>query len=707
MTKNFESLITLTKIQDGQNSSSFYIQTSQEELLWYIDGVEKKLENETLKIRIYKLPKTSEATPEKISLNQISLQKTDGVEIEDMKDLEFELEDNETCISCVINSTKIEGVSAIIVTFKEDSQDVTIKIMPVRAATTDELAQFHVNAQGINAAVRNSNLSFSSNGLEIYGSGFKIYKSKGDTNPTFYADKEGNLTITGTIYTDQGEIGGLKISEGIISSKNSKLIISKDGSIRADTIVLGQNAKIDGSLNIGTAKFQKPDSNDVIFSTGNKEIQIYQAGKIKVGTISLDGINSIISGNGFSITPDVAYFSNASISGTIETTVFKKGSVQSVGSTMIFRPAYKVLNLSIQDNSIVVLTTEGVFSGEEQNIVWLILFNGEYIKGKVTKKEVFGDESTSQLTVRALKNLSKDIKITQVIDLGESDNDYIFGINSSDSRVGDALLPMGLTLTKNSSSNQDLPSLFLGKLDKVDSRWSGFGLYSDNVYLNGSLTTRVNQNSYAGINTLSGAEATVFGTEEEDDTSKIVFWAGSNSDSAEHIKAAYFQVTEKGSVYAANAKLTNSLLVGGEIHSADIYTARIHGTGANADPSLIFYDTSGGISFRSDYQEEEMETCRITQSGVLFENQLQLDKTGIGRVLINDGNASKTGVNFSNTNEISFVFSNQEKIKLNETYSKFDGEVQIGNNLKFVERGYFSRVEGGLDLYIQEVGVNE
>jgi len=48
----------------------------------------------------------------------------------------------------------------------------------------------------------------------------------------------------------------------------------------------------------------------------------------------------------------------------------------------------------------------------------------------------------------------------------------------------------------------------------VDKNITGLGLYADNVFLNGSLTTKVDDDSYAGINTIGEATATVFGNKD-------------------------------------------------------------------------------------------------------------------------------------------------------------------------------------------------
>ena len=76
---------------------------------------------------------------------------------------------------------------------------------------------------------------------------------------------------------------------------------------------------------------------------------------------------------------------------------------------------------------------------------------------------------------------------------------------------------------------------FLGNLSNSDVEnlkgINGFGLYSDNVYLNGSLTTYNKENGYAGINTASNIS---FNKSKNtiQDSSSIIFWGGAGGEVA-------------------------------------------------------------------------------------------------------------------------------------------------------------------------------
>jgi hypothetical protein len=142
--------------------------------------------------------------------------------------------------------------------------------------------------------------------------------------------------------------------------------------------------------------------------------------------------------------------------------------------------------------------------------------------------------------------IEDELLINSIRNLYTLQDDILIGINSGRSRVGidGKILPRGLTLT---SQKETIPKLYLGDLSQVGSDYSGYGLYADNVFLNGSLTTKVGENSYAGVNTLNGVFATAFseGFEKKEaptgaDVSKIVFWAGADSVDSKDIAKAYF-----------------------------------------------------------------------------------------------------------------------------------------------------------------------
>ena len=228
-------------------------------------------------------------------------------------------------------------------------------------------------------------------------------------------------------------------------------------------------------------------------------------------------------------------------------------------------------------------------------------------------------------------------------------NQAIIGINSGEVAVGgDLIYPRGLTITT-LDNEKKLPCLLLGDLNNLsdeDIKYSGYGLYADNVYLNGSLTTKSSNGSYAGVNTTSGVSANIFPEEivvltnetwqpnkyyfKDDsgtlqiaetfdklqtyykiDNSNIIFWAGAENNSSKAIQNAPFQVTEDGYVY-----VKNSIFAGGKIEGAEIHTAKIYGS-AESGPALSIYNALNGISFKTlSETNEESEVFSIGQNGL-------------------------------------------------------------------------------------------
>ena len=205
-------------------------------------------------------------------------------------------------------------------------------------------------------------------------------------------------------------------------------------------------------------------------------------------------------------------------------------------------------------------------------MVWLVDGSNNYYQIVVNvdvNNRVISRQSGDEVTTKPVS----------LINLGLPTNDQerlIMGINSGDARSAkNFLYPRGLTITE--YSNTGMPNLFLGDLSSLGNNYSGYGLYGNNVYLNGSLTTRVASGSYAGVNTLTEVSAEIFSAEKielkadswipnkyyiydsvtdkyiladgsfdssqtyyEKDTSNIVFWAGAKGTGDANIQSAPF-----------------------------------------------------------------------------------------------------------------------------------------------------------------------
>lgn len=640
---------TYSKTYLGKDANAYNIQTNQEEVFAFITSSGRETSPGALQIKLYKLPITADSSPIDFSQNYsfgyidktgvyhslITQEFSDYFLFGNLGGSTNNIFTYDLLALCQLknadNSWKIPTDVVFKFAYLENGEEVAIKPIPFRLGTTEDMAQFNLTATNINAAVRDSYMQFDEKGISLYVSGaemdagLKIYRKSPDGTITkvFWADEGGNLNLkghieaesgsfTGTIHAidasfDKGEIGGFTIEADSLISKDGGIILNgAEGTIKASSIELGKGASIESYIQLGDARLYNPNHSEAqgaILRSG--DIIIKQDGTAAFGGINIDGNGSKIYGANWSITPTYAEFNNISVSGSIETAVFKTGTTQAVGGTMLFMPSYKIESIN---GSVITIDQNIEDDIPIDTLVWLVN-NNIYMPYKV--QSVSGTSITLNIPNGTI------VEATAMIVIGkEADKPLVFGANSSGLKVANNLVyQRGITI--NEYGNSGLPHLFLGDLKALNNditiEYTGYGLYSDNVYLNGSLTTKIGENSYAGINTLSKVNATVFA----DDTSKIVFWAGANSTKGESIQTSPFQVTEDGSIYATRANLTNSLLVGGEIRGADIYTARIHGTGTQDAPALTLYDTSGGISFKTGYNtSEETETFSIYNAGM-------------------------------------------------------------------------------------------
>ena len=232
--------------------------------------------------------------------------------------------------------------------------------------------------------------------------------------------------------------------------------------------------------------------------------------------------------------------------------------------------------------------------------------------------------SNETLTIVKLYHINKDSN-SNLIGLS---NSLLIGINSTENNdsiitTDCHLFRSGITITAPIIENSEIiypevPNLFIGDLSSIKPGYSGYGLYGDNVFLNGTLTTKVpsdNNPTYAGINTITGVSS------RQDPSEKIVFWAGSVDDTEDSIRESPFQVTDKGNLFAKRGHFTDSVFTdstieGSIIRGADIYTANIYGWDFNGSQSggLNIYNTSNGIMFKD---ENDVTLFSIKDDGII------------------------------------------------------------------------------------------
>ena len=591
----------------------------------------------------------------------------------------------------------------------------------------------------------------------------------------------GSLTsdgvFTGELSAVTGTIGGFTITQDgkLISKKaeNEESFITLDGSngwIYAKNITLGNMALIEEYIQLGNAYIRNPDNNNsevqAPFIEAN-HLKIYDTGKIELGKtepgqIILDGETSEIYGNSFSITPDLASFSNINCSGTIRTAVFEKGKVQGVGGAMLFKPSYKVVKSNYENGEFWLIPEkpeeEGLTAFVEETFVegqYALLIGkdvetktnelGEIITTSIlpTRKKVQIDTVVAENGSPKLKLIGGDLSdfVAEIIIILGKD-DISIGINSTKTQFESLLYPRGLTIAEiKDSGSITSPKLFLGDLDALNdslgtasafgATMSGYGLYCNNAYLQGALISAIELNTsnhlYAGINTNSVVICDKFNDkeEEEKDLTPIIFWGGASGLTENEICNSTFQVTAGGSLYAARAKFENSVIAGSEIFGSDIYAARIYHNSKTENPTaaLTIYDSGdNGIIFADDDTDKEILNISSKGLSAFGEYFINLDSSNDiyfslsgqnGKLKITDTEISiwGQGENLAEEKKSLIDFSNLEYINLNGNLKVYnntvtvEGKAQFNKNISYGTKMEYRKIEKdneeiGYDLYV-------
>lgn len=615
--------------------------------------------------------------------------------------------------------------------FKKNNIEVANKIINVRRGVNDDMAKFSINAADISAAIQEAKMEFSAEGLKLTNGTFSIVNDKGES---LLGSDDGNLILKGNIQAKGGSIGGFDIYEDRLLGKDGLALYGQSGLIEAKNIILGEGAQVSkyilftGSQNNnvqGQAYLYNP-THKIINSEGNQEeiglfikgtiikdgqetttLKIFPNGNAQFGEITIDSENSILScGNNWSLGTSTATFKNIVASGSIKTAVFEKGTVQAIGGAFLVMTSHNIK--SYNKNNLSLTLTSQASDLTLGHTVWLIEEGSNIYTPCTIQSITQGTETSLTVQVNAGYTAPNGADVMIVVGDTVAGDPLIMGISNISSKTGENLIyPYGLTINnyKNKTGN---PKLFLGDLAGVGK--SGYGLYSDNVYLNGSLTTKSDTGTYAGVNTSTGVNANIFS--KFNDGSKIIFWAGASSAETASIQGAPFQVTEAGSIYARRAELTDSIFINGTITGADIYAARIHGNGGGDGKALKIYDTSseGGIGFYRNFVDnsnEGEETCRINSSGFYAQGEVAATFESGGKTiklsaagLFNSNTGielSEDGIKLKTGGAESFLISNNKIVS--KVSLRAENEIRIGSSSNSLQ-AKLQQVDGGYDLYI-------
>lgn len=562
----------------------------------------------------------------------------------------------------------------------------------VRYSMNSDMAQLSLAANGIYASIASSSLNFSADGLVVKNGGLEI-KNNDDVS-VLKATSKGNLVITGEIHATSGtfsgklesasgtfsgeviatsgQFGGFSIENNRIIStdENTSIILNgTEGSIVANNISLGEGASITNYIKLGeNVKILNPDiNNDIflqVFENNKNTISFNQNGTIILGDangaqIKLDGAEQKISGfelNGsdnWSITPTQAEFNNIIARGSIKAATFEYGTVQAIGGSILIRPSSRIKEIDFSTNTI---TLDSSLVGFEVGDICLI----EDLEGSRQYCRIESvDIDKNQVK---LANLSGTGLVGMpIINLGKQGSVGI-GINGS---TNDAFLESNSISVVQFDGNGKLnPKIILGKLpdnkEIYGSAANSYGLYAENVVLNGSLTTktlietsdntRTNLvSSYSGIGTTLGIDNAPTTQEMADkfpdrNLGQILFWAGADGDTKEQIQASKFFVDQYGNMYAGSGYFDGTIITKSTIEAAEIKTAKLIGSGISADePALIIQDVASGIHFYRNnspvFQLNSSELI-VDDLDVSINTNFNIDKNGalqLSVIQINDG----------------------------------------------------------------------
>lgn len=651
-----------------------------------------------------------------------------------------------------------------------------IDYLNVRYGIKKDMAALSVEAGKIVQSIQDSYLTFSATGLTIQNGGFQILNRNGEQVLWSSADT-GNLTVTGTINANSGYFAGELRSnsgyfEGSITAKSGKIggfniledkltsekiyikvvdgqetylpnitLDGTTGQIIAHDIILGAGAVIEDYIKIGNAFIYNPTNyRDKFIEAGN--INLKQTGILNLGSIEMHGGddttqaymksengNWLIREDGVAIFNDI-YADNVHL----QDTILEIGTVQAMGSLMLFKDSWSITSAN---NNIIVVSGLTNLSAND----WI--YSGKNIYKVVSLAQ---NDTTTTITLNKSYILDDGLIITKFGKTSDSETPgFILSILGEQAIINDnRAFASGNALTISDFVEENgaltyTKRLVLGQLDgAVDKNITGLGLYADNVFLNGSLTTKVDDDSYAGINTIGEATATVFGSK---DNSRIIFWAGSASSTNIDIQESPFQVTEMGSIYARKGIFRDSIISDSIIQGADIYAARIHGGTTDQSNSLTIYDTSMGIIFKEGYQTTEKEVFAIRADGLQQNNdyfiEIKNDKIGfygdsfvidtkeenyleivsntingvdLSMKVVSDGLSSERSYqNFTN-DKISFGFNqgsgredsliiSKDKSQVKSLAIWLEKDIFFGSDASYMQ---YKKTQGGYDLFINE-----
>ena len=658
-----------------------------------------------------------------------------------------------------------------------------------RMRTSRDLAKFGIYADGVTAAIQNTILNFDANGLLIRNGGIQIQNQSNE--PVCYFDEFGNFKIVGSgtfggrIEATEGSFTGMinaqggrfsgtvevgassenisidKIlidgTNGLIKSSNfdsvvgSGFALKANGEIEANSIALGKNAYIKEYLQVGDNCFIRnpayTEDNSSFISVTNEGQNIFvldKYGRVHLGKgIMLDGQNSTIKAvNGsWDISPEVATFNNIVAKGTIKTSVFEKGEIQTVGGAFIVRPSTLISSCKkAQEVEIYLVTPQNIVSDfsigdccEIENQTYFIIYIGKGAEGENT-----------ELYLSKEKELNVDLNILtyapyplltgkMLVDYGK-DGDITIAINSSGNSSSLPQRAISILQTEIEENSKILrPKIVLGDMTEQNyGGLTGYGLYADNVYLKGQIISESlnvensSGNFYSGIHTSSKVlmPQSFFPNKR---VGEILFWAGARDSNSEAIQNAPFKVDSYGNLYAGSGYFKGSIISEATISAAKIQTATLEGwTTSNgvkeaaltitAENAINFQNSKDGVlkmSLNADNLFLSIPFLVGNSITISPKGSIEAAKVDVSEsISLNEGSlflqrgSLQSQIKQSDAG-LDFLVSDEVAMRLSSTQTYISDNLQCGKNVYFSNIMEYRQVVEedeiiGYDLYIKE-----
>lgn len=630
--------------------------------------------------------------------------------------------------------------------------------------------------------------------------GFNIInKKEEEVEESYLQSSNGNIKLdglNGLIEAEQIHLGtGAKIMdyielEGQIIDNEEKLpsaFIYNPAKNGGKFIEAGA-LKIDnkGTIESGTITIDGVNSKIYIGDFSNPE-------NPEKDSIIFDGSNKTLSSNSWTIAPDKATFNNITARGSIQAATFEYGKVQTVGGILFVKASSTVKNISgnvvtveCNENNLFDVNDLCCFSeflGMEElnssNIYKVIRFlnnnktelelasidnkkinletidkdliGSPFFKLANTSEYILVDKPKQEDILKYYEKKSdtgeyfqtKDEKLVEgkqyyIINTTSyfSDN-FSIGINSTsnDSFLSSQSISFNeLILEGNSYKNKI--RMLLGDLKNIG--YKDYGLYADNVYLEGRLVSKDSSNNLtAGINSKGQGDMPDENSNFPwyNNGGKIILWGGSSEPL--DAKNANFKVDDKGNLYASSGYFEGAIITNSTIEAAEIRTATITGTGKEKNKTdsygLIIKEVNNGIVFKgtdknnkeityfnlsdSSFETKDLNVnfsfpsngteLNICKDGLKFNNTAQIENIQILKSSIGLG-SDNNSLNFISYSEFNMYediikYKAGEGLKTSQTFS-FSNKLFFDTKSEntYMESYTSNNLTKGYDLYITE-----